>query len=439
MKNIIISLLFTMVALLSQAQDYVIDSIEYVASETNYITNTTKVKTLRYRSFTYNKDGQCLTENYWIEGRNHPSVTYVYDYDSNGNLVRLSTNFYGENQMEEVGATEYTYYENDMLRSMVKYTYGRQNRKEVSDSAFYKYDDHQRLCYEYKKWPYGETYIYDYDPQGNVIKKTIYQGHEITRIERMMYDGNGHILYKQGTNQTSKDSIDYSYNEKGLLKQEIHYGWKNKEYVYSSRYYYYYNENSRLIKLHEDQYYSSYGKFFGFHEEEYEYDDNGNIICNHYKGLQNGNIVDKGVITLYDYDKDGNTIKIHRQTYEGGTWKDCKMMEDMDFSYNNRQCIFENKVSTDVISVDSILISYQNKKNWATSVIPISQTKIQYTITGNVIRFNLADKDFKYMSVFTLAGQYVHYVKPVATLARGMNIVSIKTSKGNFTYKIFIQ
>lgn len=437
MKKIAISLIFTTVATISLAQTFVIDSIKYISSENNFINSNRDEKIVKYRTFTYNNDGQCLTENYWIDDNDNPSVVYSYEYDNNSNLTRQSTNFYNEGLLEEISATEYIYYDNDLLKSMVEYTYGRMNKREIKDSAFYKYDDLQRLYFEYKKCPNDETRIYDFDELGNIVKATTYnKENEVIKIERRGYNKEGRIMYKQETRQTEKDSIDYSYNENGLLKQEQHFTWNNDGYIYSQRIYYYYNDENLLIKRHEDQYYKSHGKFFGSYEEEFEYDANGNITCNHYKGLKNGNIVDKGVKTFYGLDINGNTTKIHKKTYEGGTWKNIPFMEDIKFSYNNGNSIFNSKINSDVTSIDYVLISYLDSKDIPATTIQDLNVLSHYTIKGDEIRFNINEVDFKYIIISNLAGHTQLYLHPVAKLSKGINLINIKTGKGFLRYKI---
>ena len=434
-----ILLFLLMLPVVSYAQSSIIDTIKYVSSEKNLITNTSSVNTYRYRTFTYNSVGLCLSENYWIKGNSYPTVAYYYDYDSKGNLLRLSTNFFNEGIMEETGATEYAYYDDDLLKSMVKYTYGRYNRKEISDSAYYQYDESQRLCLEYKLWPYNETYEYSYDEKGNLVRVSTYnQEKVITRIERRKYDEDGHILYKQGTNQTSKDSVDYTYDDNGLLKQEVQYGWNDGSYIFSWRHYYYYDNRNFMIKEHVDQYYKSYGKFFGYYEQEYEYDETGNMICRHYKGLKDGNIVNNGTKFCNEYDKNGNTIKIFSKIYDGDTWRDNSLSEDTEFTYNHGLCKYVCNVNTDITWPDSILISYRDKDEIASSVIQNSTASIRYTLHGNYIRFNITAEDFKYMSVSNLAGQCVYYTRPSAKLSKGINIICIKTNKGKYTYKLLL-
>ena len=256
--------------------------------------------------------------------------------------------------------------------------------------------------------------------------------------ERRKYDEDGHILYKQGTNQTSKDSVDYTYDDNGLLKQEVQYGWNDGSYIFSWRHYYYYDNRNFMIKEHVDQYYKSYGKFFGYYEQEYEYDETGNMICRHYKGLKDGNIVNNGTKFCNEYDKDGNTIKIFSKIYDGDTWRDNSLSEDTEFTYNHGLCKYVCNVNTDITWPDSILISYRDKDEIASSVIQNSTASIRYTLHGNYIRFNITAEDFKYMSVSNLAGQCVYYTRPSAKLSKGINIICIKTNKGKYTYKLLL-
>ena len=194
--------------------------------------------------------------------------SYIYEYDSNGNLVKLRYH----NGIRNVDEAWWIYeYKNGVCTSKTEYS----DNAPTGHFTEYTYDGHGRLIYEYALW-----------------------------------DGLAHF------------SIEYTYsnNDKVLTKKE--YEWNSEEPIYTTTYEYdkagfciietYYQQNR------DD---SNFEGMTGWKKYEYNSD---HTSATAYTFSSNG--TRSGDYTLYTYDKDGNCLTSEYYNEDGeldrwASWK----------------------------------------------------------------------------------------------------------------------
>ena len=200
-------------------------------------------------------------------------VTYIAEYNENGNLIH--------------------------------------SKDESGYERFYNYDSKGNLLYQ--KDTEGNESCYEYDEHGNVIHYKINHGYEYWNE----YDSKGHkISYKDSNGQEDLYEYDSSYKKVHVKNNNSNESW----YEYDDNGNEIYFRNSRCERW---QKYDSNGKRIYFktslgEESWYEYDDNGNLV--HYKN-------ESGYENWIDYDNKGN--KIHsKNTFGSESWYEYTFWEN---------------------------------------------------------------------------------------------------------------
>lgn len=230
-----------------------------------------------------------------------------YDYDKDNNLEKKTVYDDRFNSENEYGIT--VWYENE------EYQYD----KHENPIRYNKYDEDGNI-YSY------ETYENEYDTWGNLIKQVSKYKDEFKREKGAEYDENGNLL-NEYLMVAGDDYVQiYEYNEKGDVVRDCFLypieGYYNTEAVKSKtdKYYKYDYEYDSQGKLSIKIKYGM-GVFPGLEVDyiiedyiemgisEYEYDEQGRLINEISKSIQDGQVSDVATGVKYEYDEQGNLIK----------------------------------------------------------------------------------------------------------------------------------
>lgn len=220
-----------------------------------------------------------------------------YEYDTAGNVLRQSTQHlydwsdeYSTTYNEETTETEYEY---DAAGNLIR-------KKSSHDSTNNYFQNSTEYSYgSHSKESGTEETSYEYDPAGNLIRMRYMSNQELE--ENYVGDGEDN-----DNSRKESDTWEYTYvydNTGKLLKEtEIYVSqtvWSNgdestNEYTYWTEYEYddngYPSRMSRFVDYRPD---SPIGW------EEYEYDQSGNLL----REIEEHSIIE------YEYDADGNQLK----------------------------------------------------------------------------------------------------------------------------------
>ena len=168
-----------------------------------------------------------------------------YKYDENGRLI----------------------YERDKKGHVLNYSYDQMgNLKTIEQEerkTEYFYDSQCRLIRE--EITYGNSVKdwreYEYDAAGNLTYEGHYENSKETRWYKYEFDSDGKLIYKRWYENLQENWIKHTYNEEGnLILQEWSSGGSKR---------YFYNVFGDLIEVSFPN---------GIIWEQYEYDDNGNLL-----------------------------------------------------------------------------------------------------------------------------------------------------------------
>lgn len=166
--------------------------------------------------YTYDDQGNMLSENIYYMGSEEPSYTRIYTYDEQG---RKLTYQYSSKHYSSL--TEYVYNEQGVQTEALNY-----NDKNVLSSRT----------------------AYTYDEQGNVIKEQCYDndGNTSHRINcEYTYNEQGKVLTKKETGSWGDKLFEYTYDEQGRLSTET---WNLGENGFIKYFEYNYDEQGILFE-----------------------------------------------------------------------------------------------------------------------------------------------------------------------------------------------
>ena len=199
-----------------------------LAQETEYrITSQKSIDCDNETLFAYNSSGSinpsCVKEIIDLWGKENIDSLF---YDADGKIISRDYYEYYEGETEHIAHAEYFYNEQG-LKTNVKYFDGDGYRQELSEEVFFYYNDNNQMI-------------------------------------RMEYSIDGVV----------EEKYEYSYNDKGLMLEEIayeDYGWGFTSYEKTKFYY----EENYLVKEEYYIYMETDWDLYAYNEYEY---DNGNCI-----------------------------------------------------------------------------------------------------------------------------------------------------------------
>ena len=231
----------------------------------SYVFDSTESKTI-----TVDKNGNIQT---CVSRKNNytpDSASFTYEYDKQGFVTKMHE--FNEND-EKVSTAVYEYDSNRNLKKMDKgfpdwviTSYYRDANENLTEISISKDNDLE------------ESYIYNYDASGRLIKYTEEQkkwyddsyGYDSLGTTRTFeYDSDSRLLDEQRTYNFVEfcDTYHFQYNTDGTLAvQEKVYAGDFSSYIYN------YDANGNLTEIHRVGGENAW-------TYTYEYDDNGNIIC----------------------------------------------------------------------------------------------------------------------------------------------------------------
>lgn len=146
--------------------------------------------------YTYDDDGNCLTETY-IDKHGSVNHVYEYEYDDDGRLLR-QTNLNGEGTVTNV-----IDYECDAAGNITKETNTMMPSGMLYYCNEYAYDEYGNIIFEISSTDWGinsgTVYSYVYDDDGNILVKTGASYDDPDNIEyryEYTYDDDGNMLTK---------------------------------------------------------------------------------------------------------------------------------------------------------------------------------------------------------------------------------------------------
>ena len=217
------------------------------------------------------------------------------EYDENGRLIFHRYTKGCKDSYEYYKTKYYEYDEDGRLIRMTKIV-------DDDDDAFaewYEYDEHGNLIY--KNDSYFHEKWYEYDEHGNEVYYRDYDN--LKRRTEHDYDENGRLVHSRGRNGEKWYEYDKQGNLISVRKKENDWG---------------YDEQGNLISICKKENDSEY-----YNEDEYEYDERGNITYKYEDGWEEWNeYYENGVIkssrrktsigtsieSLKYYDEDGNVV-----------------------------------------------------------------------------------------------------------------------------------
>lgn len=219
-----------------------------------------------------------------------------YDYDERGDMTKKTYSY--EEKPDETHYIEYTtQYQDDGSKIVLE----SQDVLESTGEAVF-----------------DETYEYEYNPDGLLIRKTGFNGDGEYQGEILYeYDENGNLISqsegKTGPGITSL-ARNYEYDDAGNLIKEIQYDFSGEVNQYWT---YEYDQDGKLTVEHN---YNPEGEEMIEGVEcqwKYEYDEEGRVIEEWRESVEGGH---KYIWYEYEYDEYGNVCQktdvFHKTTYE---------------------------------------------------------------------------------------------------------------------------
>lgn len=219
----------------------------------------------------------------------------IFEYDSKGNNIS-EKNF----EMFDVDKNDY------ILTDVTSYKYDNQNRKIEETNSYYdqEYDQwYENYLYEFSynndgqlsekiiqfingdDWQLSEKIVFIYNTNGDIIEEQTYNFASdwyLSNKKENTYNSNNQIqqsksFYLQDDEWIETEKIDYFYLNGNLIEKTISYFYDDiYEESYSETYEYYENGKVKMFKS-----YSIYeGEISIDSQEEYVYDDKGNLLEN---------------------------------------------------------------------------------------------------------------------------------------------------------------
>lgn len=185
-------------------------------------------KAQSYISWTaYTSDGISL-------GTQYSTISFYNDMG----LLTATINFDADNT--ETRRTVYTYDENGNLLTEQKYDNGKETSRTI-----YTYDENGNLLTEqdFNKDKEVNRTVYTYDGNGNPLTKQAFRNDKETSRTVYTYDALNHLVQKANVSDKTILS-EYTYNDSGELIQEIDYNVTSNDY---STHNYKYSQNGDLM------------------------------------------------------------------------------------------------------------------------------------------------------------------------------------------------
>jgi hypothetical protein len=186
--------------------------------------------------------------------------------------------------------------------------------------------------------------VYTYDANGNVILIMSYEGFFGNWIEdwktEYFYDTEGNLIERLSSEKDEiskgwnpRGKITYSYNENGLLIQELAYYWGEDDWVNIKKYDYYYDEDLALMEFLMSEWDEWEEEWEYFSKTNYYYTDDLLTESIGYSYFEDSwQLAGK---TEYTYDTHGNMIlKTGSGFYENDWHYSTKTEYQFDNSYN---------------------------------------------------------------------------------------------------------
>ena len=288
---------------ISESDEIIVDeSDEDVENVTENITETTEKEVHILKKYTRNYSSSgAYTGGYEIDYDESGNKTIVkkfdrnnneeerteYEYDVNGNALK-------ENRFNSHGELyEYTEWEYDSAGNRIKRRTYNVIVEEVRELQTWDYDSNGNRIKEYgddgllrTEWEYDDsgkiskmiefTYIkggiisedvwaYEYDPDGNLIKKEKYmEDGTVSETYTWEYDSNGHSVVEDWSSLYARYRDESEYDAMGGITQRIRYSEKGGTILSIDKWEYEYDDKGNVTYVKTD--------FDGdIHWSEYEY------------------------------------------------------------------------------------------------------------------------------------------------------------------------
>jgi YD repeat-containing protein len=249
------------------------------------------------KSYTYDANGNMLTE--LLGGENGDGVKNTYTYDANGNMLSSTYEKWENNAWVNVDKRNYTY---DANGKMLYFTYEKwqNNAWVLIAKETFSYDINYNMINELSElwqnniWVNSYKWSYNYNISGN----------KITHLEQSW----------QNNMWVNRIKYSYSYNGNNKIITELREDWYNNIWENWEKYTYTYDANGILLnKLWESWYANSVYNY------TYTYDANGNMLTEIKEYLDN-NIWLNSMKFTYTYDANGNSIIAKREIWLSNDW-----------------------------------------------------------------------------------------------------------------------
>ena len=255
------------------------------------------------QKYEFDNRGIITKSTYFNDGK----ITFINEYDENGNLVSNVSYYDGEVRRVEL-------YEHDDGGNLTKVTAYDQNIDKMYELA-YEYDENGNLtaeCEVREDWELKVNVRYEYDENGNKTKTEEYNiDDDSVRWQTVYeYDGEGNMIsmVSHNSDESVSESYSYEYDTNGNLTKYTAYGsggsiWKQTIFEYSENKKYTKNawyDKDRNVKYYEEI------------REEYDFDRRPlkKVYC------EGGDITES---YEYKYDEYGNLTEKISFTIWGGT------------------------------------------------------------------------------------------------------------------------
>lgn len=287
------------------------------------LTNVTKRDGTKV-SYTYDVQGNVLTETAEKAGKDNVKKTYTYDYDNNKQTAVISKKSVNSDKFVDEYKITYNNNENGAVYNEKTENFKTEN---VINKA-YQYDDKgnktkltvSKIVNGTKTEMYSYSYTY-YDDGKLETEKHIVAGATEQPVIKYTYDNNGNVVSKVLSNGSEEDTVkvtsSYTYNLANECVTEVHNNGTGYNYEYSYTYnpdgnisestlskngkrirtVYTYDRLNRLTS-EEQKEYNENGLSDEF-KDEYTFDDYNNIL----KTVHTENNSVKNTVTTNNYNK----------------------------------------------------------------------------------------------------------------------------------------
>ncbi len=184
----------------------------------------------------YNEKGNLIKQSYQYSPQNIQETTY--EYDERGNLIRQNDPYLNGDGTYKLAAY-------DEKGNLTRISYYDFSENEPYFEEFYEYNEEgqrTKLTQKSTKYEYIDTYEYEYDVGGNMVKESVTYRGVLQYFSEYEYDERGNKIKR--SHYTNKDSFaepravwSWEYDENGKLTVEA-YEHESEDYISKTEYEY---------------------------------------------------------------------------------------------------------------------------------------------------------------------------------------------------------